>query len=405
MIDIVEQLDTERKLPEGWKWVRLGDIADVVNGYGFREDLQGHTHLEFPFIKVSDMNAATIEIVVAKNTVDRTILTSLGAKTYPKGTIIFPKVGGALLTNKKRVLGVEASFDNNIMGVIPKNINPQWLYLWIQALDLASLANTQALPSIRQSVVANLQLPYPPLNEQQRISYILTNQLAETQQARAAAEVQLKAAQELPIAYLREIFEGDEVAFAPKVRLGDVLILRKDVVHPRDNPQGTGRFVGLEHIERGTGQRLGELSLELTNLTGRKPRFYAGDIVYGYLRPYLNKVWVAEFDGLCSVDQYVYSVNQQRADTHFIAWFMRSRTYLDRAPIDTTPGQLPRIRIEEVASVEVNLPSLDQQQQIAQEIEEYMIVCRATTLRILESIESINSLPAALLRQAFSGAL
>ena len=99
----------------------------------------------------------------------------------------------------------------------------------------------------------------------------------------------------------------------------------------------------------------------MANLTGRKPRFYEGDIVYGYLRPYLNKVWVAEFDGLCSVDQYVYKVDTIKADTVFIAWFLRSPVYLQRAPIKTTPGQLPRIRTEEVALVELNLPPLSEQ--------------------------------------------
>ena len=66
----------------------------------------------------------------------------------------------------------------------------------------------------------------------------------------------------------------------------------------------------------------------MSRLGGRKPRFYRGDILYGYLRPYLNKVWIAEFDGLCSVDQYVYRVDASVADTEFIAWFMRSPVYL-----------------------------------------------------------------------------
>ena len=35
-------------------------------------------------------------------------------------------------------------------------------------------------------------------------------------------------------------------------------------------------------------------SSDSTWCTGRKPKFYTGDIVYGYLRPYLNKVWVAD---------------------------------------------------------------------------------------------------------------
>jgi hypothetical protein len=72
------------------------------------------------------------------------------------------------------------------------------------------------------------------------------------------------------------------------VPLGTVLRLRKDVVHPRDNPTGAGTFVGLEHVEPASGQRVGSFDIDLSKLTGRKPRFFRGDIVYGYLRPYLT---------------------------------------------------------------------------------------------------------------------
>lgn len=154
-----------------------------------------------------------------------------------------------------------------------------------------------------------------------------------------------------------------------RLRLGDVLRLRKEIVHPRDNPQGRSIFVGLEHLESGTGRRTGSLEVDLASLTGRKPKFYKGDIVYGYLRPYLNKVWVAEFDGLCSVDQYVYEVERSLADAEFIAWFMRSPRYLLSAPVSAGPGQLPRIRLEEVAAVELDLPGLDEQQRVVTAIQ------------------------------------
>jgi len=62
-------------------------------------NLGGRQDLPFPFIKVSDMNAEGAETVIhnAANTVDDQILKSLRARTYPAGTVIFPKVGGALL--------------------------------------------------------------------------------------------------------------------------------------------------------------------------------------------------------------------------------------------------------------------------------------------------------------------
>lgn len=138
---------------------------------------------------------------------------------------------------------------------------------------------------------------------------------------------------------------------------------------------------------------------------GRKPQFFVNDIVYGYLRPYLNKVWIADFDGLCSVDQYVYSVNDAIALNEYVAWYLRSPVYLERAPIGITPGQLPRIRVDEVETTEINLPSLEQQNSVVSEIRRKI----GTSMRVKSDIEAeldaISCMAPSLLRQAFSGAL
>lgn len=188
---------------------------------------------------------------------------------------------------------------------------------------------------------------------------------------------------------------------ATRVRLGDVLRLRKEIVHPRDNPSGPAVFVGLEHIESGTGRRIGQLEVEKSSLTGRKPVFKKGDIVYGYLRPYLNKVWVADFDGLCSVDQYVYSVDAKAADPRFIAWFLRSPVFLGRAPIASSPGQLPRIRTEEVAAVEVDLPRLADQHRIVELLSEQMMEVEGARAAAEARLEASQELETSFLREAF----
>ncbi len=185
------------------------------------------------------------------------------------------------------------------------------------------------------------------------------------------------------------------------VRLGDVLRLRKEVVHPHDKPTGQATFVGLEHLEVGTGRRTGSLQLDLSHLMGRKPRFHEGDIVYGYLRPYLNKVWVAEFDGLCSVDQYVYEVDRSVAEPDFVAWFMRSPTYLAKAPVAAGPGQLPRIRLEEVAAVEVDLPDLDRQRSIVSSLREQMAVMERARAAAETQLNAAQALSVAYIRSAF----
>jgi type I restriction enzyme, S subunit len=125
----------------------------------------------------------------------------------------------------------------------------------------------------------------------------------------------------------------------PVRRLGDVLVRHNEVVHPGER-KGQATFVGLEHIEPNSGRRTGSVTIDLGKLTGRKPTFRRGQIVYGYLRPYLNKVWVAEFDGYSSVDQFAFDVRPDVADTEFVAAFMRSETFLRRSSIVTTTGQL-----------------------------------------------------------------
>lgn len=180
------------------------------------------------------------------------------------------------------------------------------------------------------------------------------------------------------------------------VALGEVIEFRNDIVHPSDNPSGTVTFVGLEHIERDTGVRLGSEQIKLEEMTGRRARFFAGDIVYGYLRPYLNKVWTADFDGICSVDQYVFKT-RSNADRNYVAHYLRSQAFLRAAPVDTTPGQLPRIRSGEIASTTIPLPPLDEQKRIA------AILDQADALRRLRqrAIDRLNALGQAIFYEMF----
>jgi hypothetical protein len=91
----------QQDLPEGWDKVQLGSVASIRNGFGFPKRFQGHADLPYPFIKVSDMNLPGNETYVTKaaNTVDNDLLKELRARLYPPGTVVFPKIGGAIATN------------------------------------------------------------------------------------------------------------------------------------------------------------------------------------------------------------------------------------------------------------------------------------------------------------------
>lgn len=111
----------------------------------------------------------------ANNFIDEATARKLGVKPAPAGTTIFPKIGAAVATNKKRLLSTLSAYDNNVMGLIPgAQLNPRFLYFWMQTIDMTKLAHDSgAVPSIRKSEMETLQVPVPPLEEQNRIVAIL----------------------------------------------------------------------------------------------------------------------------------------------------------------------------------------------------------------------------------------
>ena len=188
---------------------KLGEIASPKGGSGFPKKYQGKKEGQYPFFKVSDMNLAGNEIYMnhAANYVDDADLAAMKAKVYPAGTIVFPKIGGAISTNKKRLLTCDAIFDNNVMGVVPNaGISSEYIYKFFVSLDLYDLSNKAALPSITAGSVSELEIPLPPIPEQQRIVAILDQAFADIEKARANAEKNLKNARELFDSYLNQVF-------------------------------------------------------------------------------------------------------------------------------------------------------------------------------------------------------
>src|SRR4051794_25998837 len=96
----------------GSKVVRLADVATLAGGTAFPNREQGRTDGEFPFFKVSDMNTEGNEraMTVCANWIDDAARKRLGARVWPEGTVIFPKVGAALKTEKRRYLSRPSAF-------------------------------------------------------------------------------------------------------------------------------------------------------------------------------------------------------------------------------------------------------------------------------------------------------
>ena len=186
------------------------------------------------------------------------------------------------------------------------------------------------------------------------------------------------------------------------VRVSDVCEIRSDLVRPGEDPGLAKEFVGLEHVEPHLGFRRG--SRLLGDEKGRKFRFAPGDVLYGYLRPYLNKVWLADRNGLCSVEQYVLRANG-KLRPELISAALRGRRVLGDVVSLTNNLQLPRLRSGLLMAMEIPfIPEMDQVA-AANEIDTFMGRVRRLVDLQNQRNSMMNSLRVSLLNDAFRGQL
>lgn len=124
-------------------------------------------------------------------------------------------------------------------------------------------------------------------------------------------------------------------------------------------------YLGLSGVESQTG----ELSGIIEEARGQAFSYQENDILYGRLRPYLNKVWWAEESGICSTEFHVMRVkNESTLLPEYLSEIMRSDLILSQTKHMMTGNTHPRISNEDVKSLCIPIPAISIQRDIVKEI-------------------------------------
>jgi len=214
------------------------------------------------------------------------------------------------------------------------------------------------------------KLPLPPLEEQRKIAKVLDT----IQQAIELQDNIIERTKELKKALMRKLFtEGlygeeqkeTEIGLIPKswkvVRLGEVAKQRKEQVLP--SGEGKFRYVGLEHIESGE-TRIRRYNFD-NKVKSTKYRFYQGDILYGKLRPYLDKAVKAHFDGICSTDIIPIQTNESKIISDYLVNLMHLPSFIKYATSTMTGVNHLRTSWKALSNFKLPLPPFEEQKQIA----------------------------------------
>ena len=134
----------------------------------------------------------------------------------------------------------------------------------------------------------------------------------------------------------------------------------KNFVQLQTSPAVSDRKIGLENIESETGKYIETDS----KFEGSGVQFCQGDIVYGKLRPYLRKVWLATFEGNAVGDFFVFRAKTE-ANPNYVKWLFLSDGYTEAANSSVYGAKMPRVSSDFILTLSYYLPSLSEQRRIA----------------------------------------
>ena len=178
------------------------------------------------------------------------------------------------------------------------------------------------------------------------------------------------------------------------VALGEIAEIDRTGVSPDTILDGTV-FLGLENIESG-GRILGRQEVGAGEIASTKFQFGSEHILYGKLRPYLAKIALPDFEGVCSTD-ILPILPGREIDKTFLAFYLRQPFMVDHATMLSTGANLPRLSPNALANFQIPLPPLEEQKRIAS------ILDQADSLRRSRAaaLEKLNGLGQAIFYEMF----
>ena len=358
------------EIPNHWVAKKLMYFCSMKSGNGFSHDLQGRTALEIPFFKVSDTNTPEnkVEMLYAQNTVSCQDVSVFKFTLHKPNSIVFPKVGAALLLNKRNVLTQKSCIDNNMMSLYSNQSNHKFLYYAMLNVDFKRHYRVGgAVPSINESEVGNIPIAYPSLTEQTQIANFLDRKTGQIDQLLRIKERQIELLQEQRTALINQaVTKGldpnvemkpsgvEWIGEVPKDWKIEKIKYIATFVSEKSTHETDSIKISPENVESETGKVLDFYSSYDT--VGVK--FQDGDVLFNKIRVYLNKVVFAEYDGYSLGEMIVIRPTSQRM-CKYLFYLMLSNRFIEYCDSISYGAKMPRTAVDDILNAKIPIP-LDQ---------------------------------------------
>lgn len=217
------------KLPDDWLAVKLVAVLDIVSGSTPR-GIDSCRGTDTPFFRIADMNVEGNETNLRHASLNLSIeeVRTYSLTVFPAETTVFPKRGGAILTNKKRRLQQPSCFDLNTMGLVNQTttVLQRFSWFWMLGVDLSTICDGSNVPQINNKNVEPLSFPICSPAEQAEIVHILDARLEAADALSSEINANFNRAEALRQSILKRAFSGKLVPQNPNDQPAEALLAR-----------------------------------------------------------------------------------------------------------------------------------------------------------------------------------
>ena len=167
--------DTELgRIPKDWKVIKLEEIAKIESGNTAPQKEKYFKNGKYPFIRMQHLNfLSKNRFIKYFDLINDKAVKELKLKLFKKGSILLPKSGESIRTEKKAMLSLDSYVVNHLAIIEVKDkskLNNEYLFYYFKRFKLSSLIMQTTTPSIKLSTLRNIKIPLPSLEEQKEIA-------------------------------------------------------------------------------------------------------------------------------------------------------------------------------------------------------------------------------------------
>lgn len=409
---LVPEEEWPYEVPGNWCWVKLGYVCNIENGYAFKSDFFSNES-GFPVVRISNIvdNEINLEKCVYSTEAD---ISDRFIVQY--GDLLIAMSGATTGKNGLYLLNQTAYLNQRVGNI--KIMNHELLYeeyrnYYIRYIEqnILNSAYGGAQPNISSEKLGALQIPLPPVQEQQRITNYIKELFYKLDEIKEKVQCVLESSEDRKAAIFQKAFSGELTKqwrekngigkeSWKKLKFYEVAQIKSNLVEPKEYMEYP--HIAPDNIEKRSGKLLQYNTIAEDKVFSSKHRFFSGQILYSKIRPYLSKVVLVDFEGLCSADMYPIEAKE---NVKYLWYYMLSDDFLEQASSAGSRTVLPKINQKELSNLDVCIPSEMEQDEIVKILDKSFPLQESTKRKCERVVTQLDVLKKSILSRAFRGEL